>query len=758
MRIFPSFAGIVILSAVGVFCVSAHWNDTTRAAETAGNSHVITRLAEQLGQPLPESLQETLFATENQAAESKPAEAKPAESTTAESKPAESPSAETAKTEAAKPAESVAASAPSTETAKTTDTTAAAEAPKADAKPAETAPAPMKDTNVVLASAEMPVESAPAADLTLDPFTLEDIPAPANSADAAPAELPMSLDAPAPMADTGLTELPPITEPVATAPAAPVSTPAPAAAASPIPATTPAAPVVPVAASAPSNAGLPALGEKTATALPLERAPVAAPTAAAAAPATPAQDKANLGTGTPGAAALEGAQTSLLTIEKKAPEEIMVGSAAAWTITVRNEGKKDAVGVQIHDVIPKGAKLISTQPVAMQMDNGELTWNVGTMPAGTMATVRMELMPIEEGTIGSVATVSTRTEASAKAVATRPMLKVETLGSNQVLLGNPTELTIVVTNPGTGITRNVVLSEKVPPELQFAGGAELMYKVGDLRPGESRTTKLPLTAVRPGLLTNVVEAIAEPNLRVGSQFKMEVTAPSIDVQLEGPSKRFLEKEGTYKLILANNGTAPARNIELKVALPSGLKFVRANNAGSFLPQTGVIAWRLEELPAKDSAAAEFTVSPIQIGSQTMKYEAVADICTAAQGEKAVNVEGIAALLFHVTDSNDPIQVGEETTYTINVMNQGSKQAENVQVSVEIPAGLQVVSADAATTSTTKNELSFGVIPFLAPKAEKVFHLTVRGTQTGDQRLNVKISSSEFQKPIVKEESTRVYSE
>lgn len=735
MRIFPSFAGIVILSAVGVFCVSAHWNDTTRAAETAGNSHVVAQLAEQLGQPLPESLQETLFANESKAAESKAAEAKPAESTTAESKPAESPS-----TEAAKP----------------TDTAVTTEAPKADAKPAETAqaPVPMKDTNVVLASAELPVENAtPAADLTLDPFTLEDITAPANSAEAAPAELPLSLDAPAPKADTGLTELPPVTEPVAAAPTAPAS--APAVVASPIPAATPAAPAVPVAASAPANAGLP---EKTATALPLEKAPVAAPTAAAAAPANPAQDKANLGTGTPGAAALEGAQTSQLTIEKKAPEEIMVGSAATWTITVRNEGKKDAVGVQIHDVIPKGAKLVSTQPVAMQMDNGELTWNVGTMPAGTMATVRMELMPIEEGTIGSVATVSTRTEASAKAVATRPMLKVETLGSNQVLLGNPTELTIVVTNPGTGITRNVVLSEKVPPELQFAGGAELMYKVGDLRPGESRTTKLPLTAVRPGLLTNVVEAIAEPNLRVGSQFKMEVTAPAIDVQLEGPSKRFLEKEGTYKLILANNGTAPARNIELKVALPSGLKFVRANNAGSFLPQSGVIAWRLEELPAKDSAAAEFTVSPIQIGSQTMKYEAVADICTAAQGEKAVNVEGIAALLFHVTDSNDPIQVGEETTYTINVMNQGSKQAENVQVSVEIPAGLQVVSADAATTSTTKNELSFGVIPFLAPKAEKVFHLTVRGTQTGDQRLNVKISSSEFQKPIVKEESTRVYSE
>ena len=336
------------------------------------------------------------------------------------------------------------------------------------------------------------------------------------------------------------------------------------------------------------------------------------------------------------------------------------------------------------------------------------------------------------------------------------MLSVETLGDSQVLLGEATELTIVVSNPGSGVARNVVLSEQVPAELQFQGGAELLYKVGDLKPGESKTTKLPLTAVRPGLLTNQLVANAEPNLHVESLFQMEVTAPSIDVQLEGPARRFLEKEGAYQIILTNKGTAPAKNVEIKVALPHGVKFVRANNAGTFLAKSHVVAWKLEELPAKDSATTELIVAPVEIGTQTLKCEAVADICSAAAAEKEIRVEGIAALMFQVTDSNDPVQVGEETTYKIRVVNQGSKQAENVQVVVAIPQGLQVITSEGGKLQGT--QLIFQTIAYLAPKAEKIYTFTAKGVQSGDQRVVVKLSSQEFQTPIVKEESTRVYSE
>lgn len=465
------------------------------------------------------------------------------------------------------------------------------------------------------------------------------------------------------------------------------------------------------------------------------------------------------GTGTPGPSAMEGTQAPRLSVEKTAPPEIQVGKPSTWSITVKNEGGMEARGVQIHDVIPRGAKFISSNPRAARGETGDLTWNVGNMPPGTMAVVKVELVPVEEGTIGSVASVTFRSEASAKSVATRPQLTLQTTGQQRVLVGDATELVITVSNPGSGVTRNVVLAETVPPELQFDGGAELIYQLGDLQPGETKQVALPLTAVRAGGLTNTIVATADANLRAESTFAMEVTAPALAVSMEGPSKRFLEREGTYKVTVTNPGTAPAKDVEMKVALPAGVQFVQANNGGGFLADSRNVCWRLAELPVGDSATAEMTVALTETGTLALKYEAVADICPVKRGEKAIQVEGIAALMFQVSDSNDPVQVGEETTYEVNVMNQGSKQAEDVCVVVRVPAGMQVVECKAPAQHTVQgNEIHFAALPQLAPKAEMIYQLRMRGLAVGDQRISVGVSSREFVTPIVKEESTRVYAE
>lgn len=467
------------------------------------------------------------------------------------------------------------------------------------------------------------------------------------------------------------------------------------------------------------------------------------------------------GKGKPGEARLEGVQSSLLTIEKKAPEEIQVGTVSTWTITVRNEGKTDAVGVEIHDTVPEGARLVNTSPTAQVSRDGEITWNVGTMPAGMMAIVKLELLPVQEGELGSVASVTARSVASAKSRVTRPLLKLETEGLDRVLLGEQTELLITVSNPGTGVARNVVLSETVPPELQFEGGAELLYQVGDLKPGEAKTTKLPLTAVRPGKFMNKVVAKSEPSLQAESAFNMEVTAPALELKLNGPTKRFLDKEGTYSLVLKNTGTASAKNVELKASVPSGWRFERANNLGTFLPEERLTVWKLEELGAGEVAEAEVAFIPTEIGTVTMQCEATADICQGAGDSKTISVEGIAALMFQVVDSNDPIQVGEKTVYSVEVVNQGSKQAENVQVVVDVPAGLQLADGGEGCQilETSKGKrLVFEKIPFLSPKTKKIYRFTLRGASSGDQRVTVGLSSREFPTPIVKEESTRVFAE
>ncbi len=128
-------------------------------------------------------------------------------------------------------------------------------------------------------------------------------------------------------------------------------------------------------------------------------------------------------------------------------------------------------------------------------------------------------------------------------------------------------------------------------------------------------------------------------------------------------------------------------------------------------------------------------------------------------EQAVIVEGISALFFEVADMDDPIEVGGQTMYEIRVVNQGSKEATNVQLAAELPPGLQPVAAEGPTRHGIESgRVVFAPLPRLAPKADTTYRIRVQGVQPGDLRMKVQVVTDEIRTPITKEESTRVYSD
>ena len=258
----------------------------------------------------------------------------------------------------------------------------------------------------------------------------------------------------------------------------------------------------------------------------------------------------------------------------------------------------------------------------------------------------MQLMPVDEGPIGSVATVSFAADASAQSVATRPQLAVKTTGPAKAQVGDELTLAIVVSNPGSGVAQKVVLEERVPAGLQHAAGPELQYEVGDLKPNESRQLDLKLTATQPGRIRNRMVARGEGNLTADDRFEIKVLAPQLDVALEGPKKRYLEREATYILSVSNPGTAPAKQVQLTAYLPPGLKYVSANNAGQYDEATRSVHWLLEELPVKESGSVALVTMPVG-RAQTLRLSGSAEKGVAVEKEQPVVVEGIAAIHLEV---------------------------------------------------------------------------------------------------------------
>ncbi len=465
-----------------------------------------------------------------------------------------------------------------------------------------------------------------------------------------------------------------------------------------------------------------------------------------------------MGTGRPGEKLLEGTQSPSITIQRLAPPEIQVGKRCTFATRVQNTGQRTAQSVQIHDEIPLGTQLVGTAPRAA-VSGSKVVWDLGTLSVGEQRTVEMELIPAEEGELGSVATVTLAAQASAKARCTKPELALRLSSPPQVHVGEKQLVQIEVTNPGSGAASGVMLLETVPAGVSHEAGPALEFELGSLAPGESRRLELVLTAEQAGRITNTMTARADAGLLVEASCDFEVIAPELKLTVEGPERRFLERPATYQVSIDNPGTAPAKEVQLVAHLTKGLQFVSANNLGEYDAAAHSVFWSLAELPANERGMVELVALPVEPGQHTLQVSTKARDGLSDQTVKEVTVEGIAALMFEVIDRDDPIEVGGEANYEIRVTNQGSKAAGNVQVVAVMPPGLRALAGHGDTqTSVQGDRVVFAPISQLGPKAEATFRIQAQGVQAGDQRLRVQVTTDEIRDPITKEESTRVYSD
>jgi len=310
--------------------------------------------------------------------------------------------------------------------------------------------------------------------------------------------------------------------------------------------------------------------------------------------------------------------------------------------------------------------------------------------------------------------------------------------------------------PGRGC---VVLDARIPPGLQHPAGNELEYEVGDLKPGESRKLELPLLAQKPGRAVNLLRARGQGGLTAESRLDIDVLAPQLDVALEGPKRRYLERQATYQLSVSNPGTAPAKQVELAAHLPAGLKFISANNAGHYDEATRTVRWQLEELPANETGSVTLVTMPVEAGQHAIRLRGSAQKGLNVEKEQPVLIEGIAAILFQVADTVDPIEMGGETIYEVRVMNQGAKAASNVRLAVVLPPEVRALAAEGPTRHAVDGDrVLFDALALLPPKADVAYRVRAKALRAGDLRVRFQLMPDDMQSPVTKEESTRVFAD
>jgi uncharacterized repeat protein (TIGR01451 family) len=470
-------------------------------------------------------------------------------------------------------------------------------------------------------------------------------------------------------------------------------------------------------------------------------------------------DPAGTGTGpdTPYVLPLErlpmGRNTVGLSVDVQAPSVVSINQETKLKIVVRNTGSSEAMGVVVRDQLPEGLVFVRSQPSTEPVGQ-ILTWVLGTMAANSDRVLTVTVKPTQVGSFDHAATVTMRAGGKSRTLVQEPKLKVEqTVKRSKVLKGGQVEFKIVVSNPGTGPARKVVVQAKLSQGLHHEQGDHIEQTIDVIKPGEHvELDTLIADATAAGKQTCTVTALSPDVAQQGDETKdileMSVVEPKLDLKLSGPPKRYTDTVATYKLTLQNLGTAVAKNVKAYASIPIG---------GTVLPDPTNVAydrqydrvkrrllWTIPQLDPKARVELSFSVrlGGIQLYQIAADARAEAPLFLIAKDTCSTDVTGMPDVDFQVSERRRVVDVGEQTTYEIRLKNHGSKEASQLLVTARLSDQLEVdrtvglPQGEQAGMSRDGRDVTFPRVDHLAPKSEIVLTLRVKAVKPGIAKCEV----------------------
>jgi uncharacterized repeat protein (TIGR01451 family) len=395
-------------------------------------------------------------------------------------------------------------------------------------------------------------------------------------------------------------------------------------------------------------------------------------------------------------------------------------------------GPSDATGVNVTDNLPSGVPFQSANATigsANETAPGIVTWDIGNLASGTSANLTIVVHPGFIGdnvifTLNNTANVSgneydpdflnnTATENTTfiGAGLTADLEVTKTDSPEPVLAGENLTYTVNVTNHGlayaTGVNVTDILSENVTfqsatPSTGTANETApgiVTWDVGNLAAGVSANLTILVTAPSSsGNITNVVSVSGNEydfNLANNSDTENTTVVGPNDADLaitktDSPDPVPLGGNLTYSINVTNNGPANATGVIVTDDWQPWLIFQSATpSTGSVNHTADNLTWYVGNLSSGASANLSLLTTVNRTILLMFTSANITNTATVVANEPdpvpANNTVSenttltTADLAVTKTDSTDPVFLGDNFTYTVNVTNNGTDNATGVFV-------------------------------------------------------------------------------
>ncbi len=466
------------------------------------------------------------------------------------------------------------------------------------------------------------------------------------------------------------------------------------------------------------------------------------------------------------------AQGELTVTDSASPNPVVAGNNITYTQIVSNSGTAAATTATLTEATPANTTFVSITPPAGWTCAGFpaspcTNPSVAAGSAGTFTVIFQVNAGTASGTtITDTVTVNAANQAFGPSSATatdivatagQADLALTTAATPQVIAGNSITYTQTITNNGPAASLNVSFTEPIPANTTFVSVSAPV--------GWSCTVTATVTCTNPSLaagasadilvVVNVASTVTVATITANSSVTSATTtdpnpannnttfvtnvrlACDLAVTNSGvPSPVSAGSNITYTQVVTNSGPSNCNTATFTEATPANTTFV------SVTPPAG---WTCTGFPASPCTnpsvapgpAATFTVV-FNVNAGTVAGTLITDTATVASATQDTNLNNNTATVvigvagagqadMSVTNSAspNPVNAGNNITYTQTVTNGGPATATTVQLTETLPANTTAQSLNGPAGWTCNVGTLTCTIPSLAANATATFTFVVK---------------------------------
>lgn len=444
--------------------------------------------------------------------------------------------------------------------------------------------------------------------------------------------------------------------------------------------------------------------------------------------------------------------TDLFEVRKNIPEKVVLGSE--FEVVIHIEPYHNLADVVITDQFSDGLEYVSSNPPAVK-EGDKYVWRFDYMADGEIEHILIKVRATGAGDQANCFTAHAVPKECVSTWVGQAELQIEKSGTEEAMLGGDVDYTIIVHNKGTMDAKDVVVKDMVPDGFSHSSGdRELSYDLGTIKAGRSKSIDVDLKANERGTFTNV--AVVESS-NAGSDrdtAKTIVYFNQIELRKTGPAEEFIGKPAYYEVVVKNTGDRTLNDVVIRDDPDGGMRVISSDEGDV---STSGVVWRIDSLKAGEEKRYVVSMTSKRAGKHCNNASVSTANGVSDSAEACTHWKGKAALLIEMIDTEDPLLVGEKSSYEIVITNQGSADDTNVTLSATFPPQLKPIRIGGDHNGEIRGQtVVFDVHENLPAGARINYMIEAEAQGVGDGRVKVQMDSDTLQRPVTEEESTQVY--